>query len=99
MQSVTHSAIHSAHLGKLQNVAALTMNIFGKAAVWIPRYVRGPSAHLSLNDCPPSPRISILVSGPVTASKPVAKIMTSSSYSASRVLTPFEAILPVGGCL
>jgi hypothetical protein len=64
------------------------MNRFGKPAVARPRYVRGPAAHFSASVTPPRPRRSISRSAPVIASKPMAKTMTSSSYSASAVRMP-----------
>ena len=50
--------------------------------------MRGPSAHFSRSDRPSTPRMSMASSAPVMASKPVAKTMLSSSYSASAVRRP-----------
>ena len=45
---------------------------------------------------PPRPRMSMAKSGPVMASKPVAKTMLSSAYSASRVRRPVGVIASIG---
>ena len=58
--------------------------------------MRGPALHASRSERPPRPLMSMLSSGPVMASKPVAKTMMSSSYSASRVLMPRGVIRSIG---
>jgi hypothetical protein len=55
-----------------------------------------PARHACFSESPFRPRMSICSSGPLIASKPVAKTMTSSSCSASLVLTPL-GVMPVIG--
>ena len=49
-----------------------------------PRYMRGPSFHLSFSARSPRPRMSIRPSAPVIASKPVARTSASSSQVTPR---------------
>src|SRR5438128_1727054 len=65
-------------------------NRLGNPATVSPRYVRGPSVHASFSLRPARPRMSMLSSAPVMASKPVANTMLSSTYAASRVRRPLQ---------
>jgi hypothetical protein len=75
------------------------VNRFGKPAIASPRYVCGPSFHFSASDWPPRPRIPRFFSGPVSASKPVAKTMMSSSCSLPPARMPFGVISSIGASL
>ncbi len=55
------------------------VNRLGKPAIATPRYVRGPAAHREESDTPFPSRMSMAVSAPVIASKPVANTMASNS--------------------
>ncbi len=56
----------------------------------------GPAAQASFSRAPPLPRMSILSSAPVMASKPIAKTMASTSYSRTAVFTPAGVIRSIG---
>ena len=58
------------------------VNMLGKPGTVSPRYVRGPADHFSCMVSPSLPVIATRSIDPVIASKPVAKIRTSSSNSA-----------------
>ena len=68
----------------------------GKPAMAMPRYVRGPAAHVAFSVRPARPRMSMFSSAPVMASNPVAKTRLSTSYPASRVRTPCGVIASIG---
>ena len=72
------------------------MNRLGNPATDRPRYVRGPAAHFSFSVCPARPRISMLSSAPVIASKPMANTMLSTAYSWPRVWMPCGVIASIG---
>jgi hypothetical protein len=58
--------------------------------------VSGPCAQRSFSRWPPVPRMSMRSKAPVMASKPVAKMMMSNSYSASLVRMPLEVTRSIG---
>ena len=74
----------------------VTMNKFGNPETTMPRYVRGPADHFSFSETPARPRMSISVSAPVIASKPVANTILSSWYSAIEVRRPELVISSMG---
>ena len=75
------------------------MKKFGKPSTAMPRCVRGPSFHFSAIVTPPRPRTSMVLSVPVTASKPVANTIRSASNSRLAVRTPFAVISVIGSPL
>ena len=72
------------------------MKKFGNPFTDKPRLVFSPSAHLSRRSTPPSPTMSTRVSVPVMASKPVAHMMTSSSYNWPLTTKPFSVTSSIG---
>ena len=59
------------------------MNRLGKPEAMMPVWVLGPFFQWSFRLLPFRPRMSIFEVAPVTASKPVARTMMSTSYSVS----------------
>ena len=105
MQSLIHSVCCCRQVVMLHRAAegasgTAVVNRLGYPCTWSPMVVRMSFPHSSLSDRPPRPRISMRVSAPVPASKPVARMMMSSSWSVpSAVLMPvrrhaFDRVVP-----